>query len=86
MTFADPAPLLSQMPTYETFTTSPSMPSTDLLLSPQKICGRLEFHCENGAGLSDTASNITGGSPEFDLVEWERLFKQTKLNRHKYFI
>ncbi|RDX56915.1 Piwi-domain-containing protein [Lentinus brumalis] len=70
--------------TYASATRSVSIPAP--VYYADKICGRLEFHCENGAGLSDTASNITGGSPEFDLVEWERLFKQTKLNRHKYFI
>ena len=55
-------------------------------LHTQKICGRLEFHCENGASLSDTASNVTGREPEFDLEEWQRLFKKTNLHRHKYFI
>ncbi|KAI0721640.1 Piwi domain-containing protein [Cerioporus squamosus] len=65
--------------TYASATRSVSIPAP-------KICGRLEFHCENGAGLSDTASNVTGGSPEFDLHQWERMFKQSRLHRQKYFI
>ncbi|RPD66004.1 Piwi-domain-containing protein [Lentinus tigrinus ALCF2SS1-6] len=70
--------------TYASATRSVSIPAP--VYYADKICGRLEFHCENGASLSDTASDVTGGTAEFDLEEWKRMFKNTNLHRHKYFI
>ena len=46
----------------------------------------MEFHCEDGAGLSDTASNVTGGNAEVDLDMWKRAFKPTALNKRMYFL
>lgn len=59
-----------------------------MFLLTQKICSRLEFHCKNGASLSDTASNVTGQTePPFDLAAWkEHCFKNTTLGRYNYFL
>ncbi|KAI0670510.1 Piwi domain-containing protein [Trametes maxima] len=51
-----------------------------------RICGRMEFHCQDGASLSDTASNVTGANAELDLDWWRQAFKPTHLNKRMYFI
>ncbi|KAI0747992.1 Piwi domain-containing protein [Daedaleopsis nitida] len=65
--------------TYASATRSVSIPAP-------KICSRLEFHCEDGASLSDTASNVTGGTAEFDLDHWKRVFKVSRLAKANYFL
>lgn len=45
----------------------------------------MEFHCDNGAALSDTASNVTGRE-EFDLEYWKGIFRKTELNKRMYFL
>ncbi|KAH9901258.1 Piwi domain-containing protein [Cubamyces lactineus] len=65
--------------TYASATRSVSIPAP-------RICSRMEFHCEDGAGLSDTASNVTGGNAEVDLDMWKRAFKPTALNKRMYFL
>ncbi|OJT08947.1 Protein argonaute-2 [Trametes pubescens] len=51
-----------------------------------RICSRMEFHCEDGASLSDTASNVTSAKPEFNLEQWKAAFKPTALNKRMYFL
>lgn len=56
-------------------------PSTCFL---QKICQRLASHCDL-MSASDTSSVYSGDTP-FDLDEWRRNFKQSGLNKRKYFL
>ncbi|KAI0646924.1 Piwi domain-containing protein [Trametes meyenii] len=51
-----------------------------------RICGRMEFHCQDGASLSDTASNVTSANEEIDLEWWRQAFRPTRLNKSMYFI
>ncbi|KAI0336397.1 Piwi-domain-containing protein [Cubamyces sp. BRFM 1775] len=70
--------------TYASATRSVSIPAP--VYYADRICSRMEFHCEDGAGLSDTASNFTGGNAEVDLDMWKRAFKPTALNKRMYFL
>ncbi|KAI8998763.1 Piwi domain-containing protein [Trametes punicea] len=65
--------------TYASATRSVSIPAP-------RVCARMEFHCEDGAGLSDTASNVTSQKAEFDLDYWKRAFKPSGLNKRMYFL
>ncbi|KAI0831166.1 Piwi domain-containing protein [Trametes gibbosa] len=70
---------------YASATRSVSIPAP--VYYADRICARMEFHCAEGtAGLSDTASNVTGQGDEFNLEYWKAAFKQSGLNKRMYFI
>ncbi|KAL1947711.1 hypothetical protein VTO73DRAFT_13435 [Trametes versicolor] len=69
---------------YASATRSVSIPAP--VYYADRICSRMEFHCEDGASLSDTASNFTSGNPEFNLAQWKAAFKPTALNKRMYFL
>ncbi|KAI0743475.1 Piwi domain-containing protein [Daedaleopsis nitida] len=53
-----------------------------------KLCGRLEFHCENLQSMSDTASSVASNEGPFDLEEWKRTytFQTSRLHQKMGFL
>ncbi|KAL7283289.1 hypothetical protein ACG7TL_002718 [Trametes sanguinea] len=68
--------------TYASATRSVSIPAP--VYYADRVCARMEFHCENGAALDDSATNVT--NEEFNLEYWKTAFKQSGLNRNMYFL
>ncbi|KAH9854098.1 Piwi domain-containing protein [Lenzites betulinus] len=70
---------------YASATRSVSIPAP--VYYADRICARMEFHVAEGtAGMSDTASNVTGQNEEFNLEYWKAQFQQSGLNKRMYFI
>ncbi|CDO70771.1 hypothetical protein BN946_scf184798.g86 [Trametes cinnabarina] len=72
--------------TYASATRSVSIPAPVYFAysDADRVCARMEFHCENGAGLDDAATNVT--NEDFNLEYWKETFKQSGLNRNMYFL
>ncbi|RPD74278.1 Piwi-domain-containing protein [Lentinus tigrinus ALCF2SS1-7] len=67
---------------YASATRSVSIPAP--VYYADKICQRLSSHCSL-MSASDTSSVNSGDTP-FDLDEWKNNFKQSGLNKRKYFL
>ncbi|KAI0637098.1 Piwi domain-containing protein [Trametes polyzona] len=69
---------------YASATRSVSIPAP--VYYADRICSRMTFHFAEATSLSDTASNVTGANPEFDLDFWKRAFRPSGLNKRMYFL